>query len=88
MANEKYFIQDLQVRNAQSASGRNGHVSCVPGTGANGQRTGCYQRNSAYLFLRLLRVRAVCLRTQWLLWSGLFLWRNLSWRRTMGKLGL
>jgi len=45
----------------------------VPGTGANGQRTGCYQRNSRLFVLRLLRVRAVCLPHQWLLWSGLFL---------------
>jgi hypothetical protein len=62
-----------QVCNAQSASGRYNNLTCVFGPGANGQRTNCHQHKSARLFIRLLRVCAVRLRTHGLLWAGLFL---------------
>ena len=62
-----------QACNAQSAPGRYNNVTRVLGPGPNGQRTNCHQHISARLFIRLLRVCTVRLRTRGLLWAGLFL---------------
>jgi hypothetical protein len=49
-------------------------VARAAGTAANGQRAGFRQhRGTPRLFLWLLRLCSICLRTRWLLWAGLFL---------------
>jgi hypothetical protein len=78
-----------QIRNTQSVSGRCGRSADAPGLGAGGRRTSCHQRDSAWgLCLRLLRLFAVRMRTQWLLWAGIFPQRHLPGRGSVGELGL
>src|ERR1700683_627611 len=65
-----------QARNAQSVSGRYNNLARALGLGADGRRagqSGYRHRRTARLFLRLLQLCAVRLRTQRLLRTGIFL---------------
>jgi hypothetical protein len=59
------------------------------GPGASGSSANCRRSwHSTRLFVRLLRLCAVCLRALWLLRAGVLLQRHIPWDGSMGRLGL
>jgi hypothetical protein len=61
----------------------------APGLRTSGKDASCHQyRSTANLFLRLLRLFAICLRTGRVLWVGLFLQRHLPGYGPMVRLGI
>jgi hypothetical protein len=66
-----------------------GSAALLAGPGASGPDTGDGQRwRSTRLFVGLLRLRALRLRAQRFLRTGIFLQRHLPWHGPMGRLGL